>query len=150
MKLVLVEPRDDGGWRIKGGDPSLERPFVKLFDPEDVTIKLGRVKREIEARSADLLTGSLTASQMAREMDLPVPLVSNAFEQVAREIPELHEKITEQGWEKGHTPARKRPRFGGSKVHKTRRICRQGRKFTMFIFWTPTGPPIIFLADSRF
>lgn len=90
MKLVLVEPRDDGGWRIKGGDPSLERPFVKLFDPEDVTIKLGRVKREIEARSADLLTGSLTASQLAREMELPVPLVSNAFEQVAREIPELH------------------------------------------------------------
>jgi len=90
MKLVLVEPRGEGGWRIKGGDPSLERPFVKLFDPEDVTVKLGRVKREIEARSADLLTGSLTASQMAREMDLPVPLVSNAFEQVAREIPELH------------------------------------------------------------
>jgi len=90
MKLVLVEPRGEGGWRIKGGDPSLERPFVKLFDPEDVTVKLGRVKREIEARSADLLTGSLTASQMAREMELPVPLVSNAFEQVAREIPELH------------------------------------------------------------
>ncbi len=90
MKLVLVEPRGDGGWRIKGGDPSLERPFVKLFDPEDVTVKLGRVKREIEARSADLLTGSLSASQIAREMELPVPLVSNAFEQVAREIPELH------------------------------------------------------------
>ena len=90
MKLVLVEPRGDGGWRLKGADASLERPFVKLFDPEDVTIKLGRVKREIEARSADLLTGSLTASQMAREMELPVPLISNAFEQVAREIPELH------------------------------------------------------------
>lgn len=90
MKLVLIEPRGDGGWRLKAGDPDLERPFVKLFDPEDVTIKLSRVKREIRERSADLLTGSLTASVMAREMELPVPLIANAFEQIAREIPELH------------------------------------------------------------
>lgn len=90
VKLVLVEPREDGGWRVEAGDPNLARPLVKLFDPEDVMAKLGRVKREIASRSADLLTGSLSADTLAREMGLPVPLIANAFEQVAKERPELH------------------------------------------------------------
>lgn len=90
VKLVLIEPRDDGGWRVEAGDPNLDRRLIKLFDPEDVMAKLGRVKKEIQARSADLLTGSLSAESLAKEMGLPVPLIANAFEQVAHEIPELH------------------------------------------------------------
>src|SRR5690606_26556996 len=38
----------------------------------------------------DLLTGSLSADALAREMALPEPLIVNAFEQIARERPELH------------------------------------------------------------
>ncbi|MCA9254543.1 MAG: hypothetical protein KDA33_02850 [Phycisphaerales bacterium] len=90
VKLVLVEPRSDGGWRVEAGDPNLDRRLIKLFDPEDVMAKLGRVKREIKARSVDLVTGSLSAESMAKDLGLPVPLVSNAFEQVAAETPELH------------------------------------------------------------
>lgn len=90
VKLVLVAPRDDGGWRVEAGDPNLDRRLIKLFDPEDVMAKLGRVKKEIEARSADLLTGSLSAETLAKEMGLPAPLVANAFEQIAHEVPELH------------------------------------------------------------
>lgn len=90
VKLILVEPREDGGWRVESGDPNLDRRLIKLFDPEDVMAKLGRVKREIKSRSADLLTGSLSAEKMAKEMGLPVPLIANAFEQVAAEIPDLH------------------------------------------------------------
>lgn len=90
VKLVLVEPRDDGGWRVEAGDANLDRRLIKIFDPEDVMAKLGRVKKEIQSRSADLLTGSLSADALAKEMGLPVPLISNAFEQVAHEVPELH------------------------------------------------------------
>lgn len=90
VKLVLIAPRDDGGWRVEGADPNLDRRLIKLFDPEDVMAKLGRVKKEIKSRSADLLTGSLSADSLAKEMGLPVPLVANAFEQIAHEVPELH------------------------------------------------------------
>lgn len=90
VRLVLVEPRADGGWRVESGDPNLDRRLVRMFDPEDVAAKLGRVKRAIESRSADLLTGSLSADALAREMALPEPLIVNAFEQIARERPELH------------------------------------------------------------
>ncbi len=90
VKLILIEPRGDGGWRVEAADPNLDRRLIKLFDPEDVMAKLGRVKKEIKSRSADLLTGSLSADSLAKEMGLPVPLIANAFEQIAHEVPELH------------------------------------------------------------
>ncbi|MBK8270007.1 MAG: hypothetical protein IPK83_17595 [Planctomycetes bacterium] len=89
VKLVLVAPREDGGWRVTPGDSRIDPRLIKLFDPEEVTQKLSRVKREIDERRIDLLTGTLSAGTLARELDLPVVLVNNAFEQYARSDPEL-------------------------------------------------------------
>ncbi|MCG8405498.1 MAG: hypothetical protein MI923_09910 [Phycisphaerales bacterium] len=89
VKLVLVAPREDGGWRVSAGDTKLDPRLCKLFDPEDVGHKINRVRREVEARSTDLLTGSLSATKLARDLELPVPLVNNALEAVAKADPEL-------------------------------------------------------------
>lgn len=97
VKLVLVAPREDGGWRVKPGDSRIDPRLVKLFDPEEVTQKMTRVKKEIEARRIDLLTGSLSAGSLARELDLPVVLVNNVFETVAKADPEL--RVTKHGAE---------------------------------------------------
>jgi len=89
VAIVLIEPRADGGWRVGGGRGGLDERLVKLFDPEGITGKLRRVRREIEERRTDLLTGGLSASSMARRLELPVPLVRQAFESAAKEDPEL-------------------------------------------------------------
>lgn len=89
VKLVLIEPREDGGWRVGSTDEKLDARLCKLFDPEQIGQKLERVRREIEDRSPDLLTGGLTASDLARQLELPPPLVQQAFERAAKENPEL-------------------------------------------------------------
>jgi hypothetical protein len=61
----------------------------KLFDPEDVGQKIKRVRREVEERSADLLTGGLSAVDLAEDLSLPVPLVNTALAEIAKKDPEL-------------------------------------------------------------
>ncbi|MBX3395695.1 MAG: hypothetical protein KF841_10040 [Phycisphaerae bacterium] len=97
VKLILVAPRPDGGWRVVPADSRIDARLVKLFDPEENSQKLNRIRQEIEARRIDLLTGSLSATQLARELDLPVPLVNNAFEAIARTDPEL--RVSKRGGE---------------------------------------------------
>lgn len=89
LNLVLIAPREDGGWRVTPTDEKLDRRWCKLFDPEDVGRKLKRVKREVEARSADLLTGGLSAADIAEDLSLPVPLVNTALGEIAKKDPEL-------------------------------------------------------------
>jgi len=89
VKVILVAPREDGGWRVNTNDPKLDPRLIKLFDPEDTGQKVNRIKKEIEVRRTDLLTGSLSASSLARELDLPVQLVNNAFETIAKTDPDL-------------------------------------------------------------
>ncbi len=89
VMLVLIEPRDDGGWQVTSTAGNLDPRLSKLFDPEQVLHKLDRVRREIEEHSSDLLTGGLTASTMARELEVPVPMVQHAFELAAKADPEL-------------------------------------------------------------
>ncbi len=88
VRLILAAPRDGGGWRV-AGDGKLDEKLVKLFDPEDVGDKVGRVKQAVEEHSTDLLTGGISAEKLARELDLPAPLVDNALEQIAKADPEL-------------------------------------------------------------
>ena len=90
LKLVLVAPREDGGWRVSSADAALDQRLWKLFDPEDVGHKIRRVEREVEARSTDLLTGGLTAGELAGKLDLPLPLVNAAMAEIARKDPQLH------------------------------------------------------------
>lgn len=90
VKLVLVEPREGGGWRVASPHGDLDPRLCKLFDPEQIDHKLDRVRREIEARSSDLLTGGLTARALAKELEIPEALAERAFTLVARSDPELH------------------------------------------------------------
>lgn len=89
VTLVLTEPRDDGGWNVVATSPDATPEDAKLFDPEAVTQKVKRVREEIESRRADLLTGGLSASAVGERLDLPMKLVTMAFEQAARDEPEL-------------------------------------------------------------
>ncbi|MFQ5424838.1 MAG: hypothetical protein ACE5F9_12765 [Phycisphaerae bacterium] len=89
-RIVLIEPRADGGWRVSKGLGTHDAKLCKLFDPEQVGHKLHRVQQEIEERSTDLLTGSLSAARVAEDLELPAPLVEQAFEMAGKADPELH------------------------------------------------------------
>ncbi len=89
VTLVLVEPRGDGGWTVLPASPNAAPAECKLFDPEAVANKIKRVRDEVGTLSADLLTGGLSASAIARRMDLPAKVVSAAFEQIVVSDSEL-------------------------------------------------------------
>ena len=87
--LVLIEPAEGGGWKVSSPEENLPPQVLALFDPEGDRDKVERVRTEIQRRSADLVTGSLSASSLAARLNLPQPLVIQAMEVVAREDPEL-------------------------------------------------------------
>lgn len=89
VRLVLVAPREPEGWRIGGPGSDVEERLRRLFDPEDLGHKIGRVRREIEACSADLLTGGLTVRSMASQLELPERVIEEAFAQAVKADPEL-------------------------------------------------------------
>ena len=93
VTLVLVEPREGGGWQVTGKKEGLSEQVVALFDPEDANQKLARVRKEIERRGADLLVGGLDASSIADRLGVSEALVTQALRQTAREDPEL--RVTE-------------------------------------------------------
>jgi hypothetical protein len=90
VTLVLIEPDDDGGWRVAGCDEDLPEYVRALFDPEDAGEKVDRVREKIETRSADLLTGGISASAMAEQLNVPKKLAVAAIEKMAQGDPELH------------------------------------------------------------
>lgn len=89
VTLVLIEPTAGGGWKVSSPGRQVDDRLLKLFNPENVTQKLDRVRREVEERSTDLLTGGLSAASMASRLELPVKLVQQAFEAAAKSDPEL-------------------------------------------------------------
>ncbi|MHC4064538.1 MAG: hypothetical protein ACYSUI_08560 [Planctomycetota bacterium] len=97
VTLVLIEPREGGGWRVTGVNENLSEQELAMFDPEAASQKLERVRREIQQRGADLLVGGLNASSMAGRLDLPEAVVAQAFEQAAMAEPEL--KVTRKSGE---------------------------------------------------
>ncbi|HNQ24781.1 MAG TPA: hypothetical protein PKK06_17000 [Phycisphaerae bacterium] len=88
-QVVLIEPDGHGGWRVASNEPGVSTKVLELFDPEDTRHKVARVRALIAQRSADLLTGSLSAAALAAELDLPELLVRQAFEEATRAEPEL-------------------------------------------------------------
>lgn len=94
VTLVLIEPRADGGWTALPGSLDATPADCKLFDPEATSQKIERVRQEIEARRADLVTGGLSATDIGSRLGLPARLVALSFEQVATADPEL--KISRQ------------------------------------------------------
>ena len=97
VTLVLIEPREDGGWRTHGVSPNAKPNLCRLFDPEAAAQKLKRVREEIERHSADLLGGGLSVPAIAARLELPKETVAEAFRQAAVADPEL--KISRQGGE---------------------------------------------------
>lgn len=89
VHVVLIEPRPDGGWRSGGVGRTMDERLVKLFDPEGGTQKVDRVRRAIEERSTDLLTGGLSVTNVARQLDLPPRVVEAGFAAATKADPEL-------------------------------------------------------------
>lgn len=87
--VVLVEPDGFGGWRTTAAGDAVDPRLLKIFDPEGAKQKVDRVRRVIDDRGADLLTGGLSASSVARAANLPVEVVRQGFEQVAATDVEL-------------------------------------------------------------
>lgn len=90
VSLVLVEPQPEGGWRISTPDESLPEHVLGIFDPEVADQKIDRVKERIQAHSADLLTGGISASSMSEKLNVPEKEASAAIAQIAAEDPELY------------------------------------------------------------
>ena len=87
--VVLAEPVASGGWRVTPATQEVPEPVLRMFDPEDTRQKMNRVRRAVEQRSSDLLTGSLAADQLAEQLDIPLPVVEQALDQLAERDPEL-------------------------------------------------------------
>jgi hypothetical protein len=89
VTVVLIEPDGRGGWQTSPAGTAADARVVKMFDPEGQKQKSHRVRKLLEERSADLLTGGLTASAVADELQLPEAIVREAFVLAEREDPEL-------------------------------------------------------------
>ncbi|MBI5764438.1 MAG: hypothetical protein HZA51_13025 [Planctomycetes bacterium] len=94
VRVVLVEPTKEGGWKTGCPGGPLDERLIKLFDPEGPTQKVDRVRREIEARSTDLLIGGLSAADMAKDLGIPLTVAQAGFESAAKSDPEL--RVTRQ------------------------------------------------------
>lgn len=89
VTVVLIEPDDRGGWRTMASSEDCDPRVPRIFDPERAKEKVERVRERITQRSADLLTGSLSASSVAADMSLPPEVVKQAFREAAVADPEL-------------------------------------------------------------
>lgn len=94
VQVVLVAPRPGGGWRVGALSSKLDERLVRLFDPEGVTDKIGRVRRDLEERSTDLLIGGLSAEDVAERCGVPLALVQRVFAETAESDGEL--RLTRQ------------------------------------------------------
>lgn len=90
VTVILIEPDEGGGWKVRPTSDKVDHRILELFDPEDQTEKIDRARQLIDEHSADLLSGGLTASVIARKANLPEHLVRRAFDQLAARDPELH------------------------------------------------------------
>ncbi len=97
VTLVLVEPDGRGGWKVSGANEDIDPRVLRIFDPEGLKQKLERAEQVIEESGAELLTGSLSVSQVAQKSSLPHRVVRQAFERIARRDPEL--RLTKQDGE---------------------------------------------------
>src|SRR6185295_3929136 len=80
---------EHGGWRTTAAGSGVDPRLLQIFDPENAKQKVDRVRRLVEERSADLLTGGVSTSTMARAANLPEEVIRLGFEQLAESDPEL-------------------------------------------------------------
>lgn len=89
ISLVLVEPRQDGGWTTTPVGDRADARLCRLFDLEAESQKINRVRELIQERSAELLAGGLSARSLAATLGLPANAVRRTLERIAAEDPEL-------------------------------------------------------------
>lgn len=87
--VVLIEPDGRGGWQTTATGDSVEPRVLKIFDPEGANEKMERVRLAVDERSAELLTGGLSAASLATSTNLPEDVVRAGLRQVAAADPEL-------------------------------------------------------------
>jgi hypothetical protein len=95
VQVVLIEPNQAGGWTVQGLGADPADKMIKLFDPEAVEEKIQRIERLIEEREADLITGGVSATSIAKAAQLPESLVAATFRQVAGN--DSGRRLTEDG-----------------------------------------------------
>ncbi|MFO0973624.1 MAG: hypothetical protein U1A27_09320 [Phycisphaerae bacterium] len=89
VKLVLIEPRPGGGWKVAPQAPGMDERLVRLFDPEGVSEKMIRIRREIESRREELLLSGMSAAGLAARLNVPAPMVETVFAALSHSEPEL-------------------------------------------------------------
>ncbi len=90
VTLVTIEPAPGGGWTVASSREEVPEHVLAMFDPEEATDKLDRVRDELERRSADLLTSGLSLSSVSSKLALPKETVAKAIRELAAADPELH------------------------------------------------------------
>lgn len=88
-KVIVVEPNKSGGWRTAAITPGTEPQMTRLFDPEAEAEKRARVRREIEERRADLLSGGISLESLARKLTISARIVEGVMADMSRMDPEL-------------------------------------------------------------
>jgi hypothetical protein len=88
-QVVLIEPLSNGGWKTGSASRGVDQRLIRLFDPENAQGKLERIRRGIDERRIDLLTGGITADRLADELGVSPALVATGFEQAAAHDREL-------------------------------------------------------------
>ncbi len=81
--LILVEPNESGGWNAFG--PNETQALVDLFDPEAEETKRQRVRDEIAAHEAEIVSGGLSAERIAGATRLSLHLVESEAKSYARQ-----------------------------------------------------------------
>lgn len=89
VKVVLVEPRQDGGWQITAPGLKLPERLREIFDPEHNQAKIRRVLERIDQRSVELRQAGLSAENLAKELALPEAVVVEGFAAKLKQDPEL-------------------------------------------------------------
>ena len=89
VTVVLIEPESNGGWRVTGNSANVPEYLLRVFDPEAANQKIDRVREEIGRHRAEMLTGGLSVDAVARRLELPEAIVTEAFSREAAADPEL-------------------------------------------------------------
>lgn len=89
VTVVLIEPDALGGWKVAGSGDRVDARLLRIFDPEGPKEKADRARRMVEGYSAELLTGGVSLSTVARRSNLPEEVVRQGFDLAAATDPEL-------------------------------------------------------------
>jgi TolA-binding protein len=88
--IILVTPNDTGGWTVYTNPDAAD--IAQLFDPELDADKRARIRAEIDANRASLLSSGLAADKLAAKLQLSPQLVESELKSYAKESPGLQVK----------------------------------------------------------